>query len=109
MATKLSVADLKTAFDAVAGGVENVPPRFAGNMKANLLLRSVLKVAFDKVAPKDDWKGPIDAPLDVGLDEFEPEVYVKAIEFFAGAPAEIVKRGNTTYVVSIGYRAGPCR
>lgn len=43
-----------------------------------------LTAAFDKVAPKDNWKGPIDAVI--GLDDFE--VVERAVPFFTGSAAE---------------------
>lgn len=69
--------------------------------------RKQLSDAFDAVANKDDWKGPIlvKLPYDYEL----VTITVAAIEFFtATKPVVSRKMDKKAYVISsIGYREGP--
>jgi hypothetical protein len=76
-------------------------------MQGNLLLSSIMHHVFAMVAPKGDWKGPINATLNAATCDVEPAVIYKAVEFMTAAPCTIVETGTEIHVKSIGYRAGP--
>lgn len=69
--------------------------------------------AFDLVAPKGDWKGPIDATVSVSkLKEMGITVahLVEAIEFYTATEAKVTapeEAGDLLFVRAAGYRAGP--
>lgn len=59
---------------------------------------------FDQIAPKSNWKGPIDAWI--RADQFEQ--CNKAALFFTGAPIERVTTlaiGGKVRIVGVGYYA----
>ncbi len=70
-----------------------------------------MKVAFDKVAPKGDWKGRIDAVV----EERELDVVCEAVSYYTATEIEffpIPKREGgyeecTVRVQALGYRMGP--
>ena len=67
--------------------------------------RTDLKVMFDKVCEKDNWKNPIKTRIVLNNSD-ETELLLKAIEFFAGSKAVIsLVYGNTYNVVADGYYA----
>lgn len=70
-------------------------------------LHPALTGLFNKVAPKDNWKGPINALVTLSADELALLPY--AIEFFTATKATILRGSNPgTYVVTAdGYAAGP--
>lgn len=71
-----------------------------------------LQDAFDKVAPADDWRGPIDAKC----WEIDREVIEAAIAYFTGCKAQFKvlpgpqghgALGFRLKVTAAGYRMGP--
>lgn len=68
---------------------------------------SDLRAAFEAVAPKDDWKGQIDAIIDTGMFE----VTCVAVRFFTATELHIMNPSPCSAQVRVwadGYRAGPC-
>lgn len=68
---------------------------------------SELRAAFDAVAPKDDWKGPIDAVINTSMFE----VTRVAVRFFTATELYAVNPSARSVQVRVqadGYRAGPC-
>ena len=67
---------------------------------------SDLRAAFEAVAPKDDWKGPIDAVINTGMFQ----ITYAAVWFFTSTELRTVnpsKRSVQVRVTADGYRAGP--
>jgi len=65
--------------------------------------RTELKVMFDKVADKDNWKNPINSSTILRTDD-EKELLLNAIEFYTGSKATIANILGTTYkVIADGY------
>lgn len=68
---------------------------------------SELRAAFEAVAPKDDWKGPIDAVINTSMFA----VTRVAVRFFTATELYAVNPGSRSVEVRVqadGYRAGPC-
>lgn len=68
--------------------------------------------AFELVANKLDWKGPVNAFVPVNETVYAPEVIAYAVEFMTATTCfvreEISKSGECGYRVSaMGYRKGP--
>jgi len=64
------------------------------------------KPMFDLVAPKDNWKNPINAlvePMDLVELGITKKDLSDAVEFFTGAPAVIVREGSKYRVTAPGY------
>lgn len=63
--------------------------------------------AFKQVCEEDDWKKPIDCMVPYHL----ANLYMQAIEFVTGVPAQGTAAGcvpGMYRLTCIGYRAGPC-
>lgn len=56
--------------------------------------RAELTIAFNAVAPKDNWKNPIDATVD--LDDYTKAMVAEAVTFFTGSVATFTRIGGTT-------------
>jgi len=66
---------------------------------------SELRAAFEAVAPKDDWKGPIDAVINTSMFA----VTRVAVRFFTATELLVKEQfGECYHVEADGYRAGPC-
>jgi hypothetical protein len=65
-----------------------------------------MKAAFDKVAPKPDWRFPIETTA-VLANDYEITVMAKAVEYFTGSKATFTPKGSSNvYVVkAAGYYA----
>jgi len=92
---RLSIKSLATA-------CYNLP-----RMQALLLEKAVYSSAFDLVQNRANAKGPIDAAVHADMCEFEPEVIVRAVEFFTATTPTVEEKGGYYLVKSKGYRAGP--
>lgn len=47
-----------------------------------------MEALFNKVAPPDNWKGPIDKTIECSEDE--AFAIMSAVEYFAGGPCEVL-------------------
>jgi hypothetical protein len=67
---------------------------------------AIMRQAFDEVAPKDDWRDPIDAT--VFPNKFSPQVLASAVEYMTSTAVLFSEnaRGQVR-VRAAGYRAGP--
>ena len=67
------------------------------------------KPFFDLVAPKDNWKNPIDCKIDAPSDEADRWLFklmiTKAVTFYAGSLATITDDGKQIVVKARGYYA----
>jgi hypothetical protein len=67
--------------------------------------RRVATNLFNMVAPKDNWKNPIDATVLI-YDESTLSNLVTAIQFFTGSVATVSKLGSCKYhILAAGYYA----
>jgi hypothetical protein len=72
----------------------------------------ILRAAFDQVENKADWKGPINALVEVhAMDTIGVGVYLDAIEYFTGCKAQMFlhsdspdRTASTFRIVAEGYR-----
>lgn len=68
--------------------------------------RAELRIGFDLVAPKDNWKMPINAAIPEGLSGRELMAIQAGIEFYtASTPAFEMVGGRVTRVRAAGYYA----
>ena len=64
-----------------------------------------MRVAFNVICDKADWKAPVDAI--VALDDLA--VTMNGIQFMTATPADCDPIGGGFYrVTAAGYRNGPC-
>jgi hypothetical protein len=67
------------------------------------------KPFFDLVAPKDNWKNPIDCKIDAPTDETDRNLFklmiTRAVAFYAGSCATITDDGKQIVVKARGYYA----
>jgi hypothetical protein len=67
------------------------------------------KPFFDLVAPKDNWKNPIDCKIDAPQGEADRWLFklmiTKAVTFYAGSLATITDDGKQIVVKARGYYA----
>ncbi len=93
---RLTLKSLETAVAAL--------PR----MQGMLLEKSVLLSAMALVENRKDPRGPISATLGLEVCEVEPEVIVRAVQFFtATTPIVTTNKDGSVTFRSEGYRAGP--
>lgn len=64
--------------------------------------QSELSAAFDLVAPKANWKMPIDAEVPAATDV---TLISDAVIHFTGSKPELRSRGKTLFVKAAGYYA----
>ena len=67
------------------------------------------KPFFDLVAPKDNWKNPIDCKIDAPTNDADRWLFklmiTKAVTFYAGSLATITDDGKQIVVKARGYYA----
>jgi hypothetical protein len=65
------------------------------------------RAAFNLVADKVDWKGPINAFVRLSELRYSVEVIVDAVEFMTATKAVFTFQGDRVLIQAPGYRAGP--
>lgn len=82
-----------------------------GALAASVLEQIVMHSAWDVVAPKPDWKGPVNATVDPTYCLFTAELIRDAVHYMTATPAVIEGGGpegrDAVTIRAPGYRAGP--
>lgn len=64
---------------------------------------NLMKLHFDKVKNKDNWKDPIDSIVTVESSD-ELNAIIDAVSYFTGSVADVIKiKENTFHVLADGY------
>jgi hypothetical protein len=96
---RLTLKSLETAVNTLPG------------LQGMLLEKAVLLSAFSLVENKADPRGPIKARINADLCEVEPDVIVRAVQFFTATTPKVEVHGGVEGGIyeftSEGYRAGP--
>lgn len=70
--------------------------------------RVIMHDAFNSVAPRDDWRKPIDATVDVSSLGISPQVVALAVAYMTSTEASVEENARgMVRVRAAGYRAGP--
>lgn len=90
---------------AHAASMEEMGAMLVDSFHGQPITRGLFKAAFEKVAPKENWKLPIDAEVDVAGD-FEIYVLKQAVIFFTACVPDVRRIGpGRCRVVAAGYYA----